>query len=301
MSQGKLRGIIYVLIATFTFGVQGVLARMILISGGNPVMMTSVKVVAGAVGVAIMALILRKKVKIEKKDLLKLIIGGVVGCLLMSLLLSTAYNIVGASQGVIYLYTAPAITVLIARFYLKERITPLKGLAVVSVLAGTILVALGAGGSSYPFNVWGFLAGIGAALGYSIFGIISKDLSTKYDSFTVNFMTVFFAAVGSLFIFPPWNWGSAITNPTFIWMCVYGLLVYVIANYFFVKSAQHLEAGQTMLIANTEPVIGVILAAIVLGEKVTLIQVVGFLLIIGAVVLISLGREKVKVKLKKEI
>ncbi|WP_088370388.1 EamA family transporter [endosymbiont 'TC1' of Trimyema compressum] len=45
------------------------------------------------------------------------------------------------------MYTDPAFTVLIAHFYLKEKITRAKLIAVILVIVGTVSVAVGAVGS----------------------------------------------------------------------------------------------------------------------------------------------------------
>nr|WP_281178965.1 EamA family transporter [endosymbiont 'TC1' of Trimyema compressum] len=81
--------------------------------------------------------------------------------------------------------------------------------------------------------------------------------------------------------FPFYDWGIILGQDMNL------LLIYGVGNYFFMKSMKYLEAGEVMIFANTEPVIGLVLAAIVLNERLMPLQIAGFLFILVASFLIA--------------
>lgn len=289
MDKNRFKGFAFVLIATLVYGVQNIIARSVLIAGVAPMVMVGVKLLSGLVTVAILVVVLRRKLHFDKKDLPRWLIFGVVGGTLFAFTLINSYNILGASQGVIYMYTAPAFTVLIAHFYLKEKITKFKLIAVLLVLAGTVAVAAGAADSSFSFNLVGFLFGIGSGITYAVFSVMGKKLSRKYDSWSINFFYILIATVAIAPAFPFFDWGLLLGQDInlLLMICLYGFLVYGVGNYFFMKGMQHLEAGEVMVFANTEPVIGLVLAALVLNEHLAPLQIAGFVFILIAIFLIA--------------
>ena len=289
INKNRFKGFAFVMLAAFVYGLQGVLARSVLVAGVAPIVMTGIKLLSGLVTVAILVIVLRKKLHFDKKDLPHWIVFGVVGGTLFALTLINSYNILGASQGVIYMYTAPAFTVLIAHFYLKEIITRAKLIAVILVIAGTVSVAVGAIGSSFSFNLVGFLFGISSGITYAVFSVMGKKLSRKYDSWSVNFFYILIATLAIAPAFPFFDWGILLGQDIklLLLICLYGFLVYGVGNYFFMKSMNYLEAGEVMIFANTEPVIGLVLAAIILNERLMPLQIAGFIFILVAIFLIA--------------
>ncbi|MDD2370799.1 MAG: DMT family transporter [Firmicutes bacterium] len=285
----RLKGFALVILATLIYSAQSVIARSVLIAGISPLVLAAMKLVSGFLTLCIMIIVLRKKLHFDIKDLPKWLIFGIFGGSLFALTLSFSFNLLGASQAVIYMYTAPAFTVIIAHFYLKEKINRKKLIAVLLVLAGTVAVAVGAQGSSFDFNFIGFLFGIGSGITYGIFSVMGKKLSSTYDSWNMNF---FYILIGSLAISPvmfTFNWGQLLTTNLnlLLWIILYGAMIFGFGNYFFLKSMNYLEAGEVMIFANTEPILGVIFASIILAERLMPLQIIGFGFILIAIFLIA--------------
>ncbi len=286
-NKTHFKGFALVILATLIYSAQSVIARSVLIAGFSPLVLSAMKLVSGFVTLSIMIIVLRKKIHFEKKDLLKWLIFAIFGGTFFALTLSYSFNLLGASQGVIYMYTAPAFTVIIAHFYLKEKITRNKLIAVLLVLTGT--VAVGAQGSSFEFNFIGFLFGIGSGITYGIFSVMGKKLSATYDSWSMNFFYILFASLAISPVMFTFNWGQLLTTDLnlLLWVIFYGFMIYGLGNFFFLKSMNYLEAGEVMIFANTEPILAVILASIILAERLMPLQVVGFVFIVVAIFLIA--------------
>ncbi|KAF0091333.1 MAG: DMT(drug/metabolite transporter) superfamily permease [Fusobacteria bacterium] len=121
------------------------------------------------------------------------------------------------------------------------------------------------------------------------FSVIGKKLSAKYDSWNLNF---FFILIGSIAVSPIllfFDWPALISNNLnlLLWVFLYGAMIFGFGNYFFMKSMNYLEAGELMIFANFEPVLSVILASLILSEKLMPLQIVGFVFILTAIFLIA--------------
>ncbi|AMP21144.1 hypothetical protein AZF37_08215 [endosymbiont 'TC1' of Trimyema compressum] len=97
-NKNRLKGFAFVMIATFVYGLQSVLARSVLVAGVAPVIMTGIKLLAGLVTVTVIVIVLRRKLHFDKKDLPQWIVFGVVGGTLFALTLINSYNILGAQS-----------------------------------------------------------------------------------------------------------------------------------------------------------------------------------------------------------
>ena len=294
VNKNRLKGFAFVILSVMIYSVQSVIARSVLIAGFSPMLLAALKLISGLITLSIFMIFLRKKLYFDKKDLSIWLIFAIVGGTLFAITLSNSFNLLGASQAVIYLYTAPAFTVIFAHFYLKEKITLNKLIAVILVLFGTVAVALGAGGSSFEFNIIGFLFGIASGVTYGVFSVICKKLSAKYDNWNLNFFYILIAslAVSPTLAFFDWPQLVSTNMNLLIWVFFYGAMIYGIGNFFFMKSMYYLEAGEVMIFANFEPVISVILASLILSEKLMPLQMVGFIFILIAIFLITKNDNK---------
>jgi drug/metabolite transporter, DME family len=285
----RLKGFVFVFLAVLIYSGQSVIARSVLIAGFSPMLLAALKLISGFITLSIMILVMRRKLHFDIKDLPAWLVLGIVGGAGFAITLSYSFSIQGASQGIIYLYTAPAFTVILSHFYLKEKITRNKLIAVLLVLIGTVAVALGSGGSSFEFSFIGLLFGLGSGLSYGFFSVIGKKLSAKYDSWNLNF---FYILIGSVAVFPIlgfFDWPSLINNNLnlLLWVFLYGAMIFGFGNYFFMKSMNYLEAGEIMIFANFEPVLSVIFASLILAEKLMPLQIVGFIFVLTAIFLIA--------------
>lgn len=291
MENSKLKGIVFIFTSTLVYGFQSVLTRLVLVSGISPLVLTGLKLLGGLFTITVMMLVMKKKVTFPREDLKTWIAFGLIGGTFFSFFLAASYSMNGASQGVILLYTAPAFTIILAKLFLKEEITKLKILALILVIIGTFCVSLGSLEGEIKFTVLGLSLGLASGLCYGIFNILGKKLSHRYDSLSINFFMVLIASISMLPVFPFYNWGSLLgdkLNLTLI-VLLYGFLIFGVGNFFFMKGMQYLEAGTVSVLANTEPIIAIILSVLILKETLLPLQIFGVFAVLAGAFLVSIG------------
>ncbi len=210
---------------------------------------------------------------------------GLVGVFAFYTLYFYTVKISSVGFAVLLVYTAPAFSVILGRMIFEEPLTGEKVVALILVLTGVILVA---GNVDFSVNHLALLTGIATGFTYALYGVLAKFGVRHERPERVLFMTLFF---GLLFLAPfskfsvpagaiPYLLGLAFF-PTF--------LGYVLYNY----ALKEVEVSRASIVATVEPVVAIVLAYVLFGESLTVLQLLGGALIIGASVLVHVrGEEK---------
>jgi len=84
---------------------------------------------------------------------------------------------------------------------------------------------------------------------------------------------------------PPWYLIPLLSEPLSLWLLVLTMSVFstMLAYLFFVAGLVHIAAGKATLIAAVEPVVAILIAMIFLGETINLLQFVGVVAVLAAV------------------
>jgi drug/metabolite transporter (DMT)-like permease len=132
----------------------------------------------------------------------------------------------------------------------------------------------------------GVVLGLGAALGYSVFTILSHRWiggRSRLTLMTYLFMfTAALGAVGALFT------GTSLTIGTWsadVWwlLAAIVLLPTFVAVLLYLRALSGLGAGQAAILSTVEPIFTIALAAIVLGERLATAQWIGAALVVAGV------------------
>jgi drug/metabolite transporter (DMT)-like permease len=195
-----------------------------------------------------------------------------------------ALKLMGAGLAVLVLFLYPALVALGAALFLDERLT---GRTLALALAGTIGVALTVGASGHA-SAAGVAWGVGAAASFAAFMLFTKRmLSGGLDGLTLT--TAIY--VGGTVVYVPIALaaGAAVPGDVGGWCAIVaGALAGTVGGSLLLfLGMRHLAVGAAAITGVAEPPIAVVLAAVVLGEPIAALQVVGMLVIIAAVVLLG--------------
>jgi len=193
------------------------------------------------------------------------------------------------------LYSAvPVASIILSYFFLKEKITSKKILAIILGLIGTCLIILLpdlSKSSLIDGSFWGNLLILAAVIVFSCYGVFSKRYQGKYSPLLITFTTAATTTVVlSLFALleftanPSWisHLSSASLLSTFYTGICGGAGYYLLLQY-AIKKGSPTIASMVMFI---QPAAAFIWASFLLGEKLTLgIILGGILTLIGAYII----------------
>lgn len=188
----------------------------------------------------------------------------------------------GASLASVLLYTAPAFVALMGWAFLREKLGLRELLAVVGTLLGIGLISLG-GGQGVHVTPAALGWGLAAGFTYSLYYLYGKAFFHRYAPHALLAVAL---PIGALGLWPfvqfthktPAAWGSLGTIAIFSTYLAY--LAYS-------AGLRHLPATRASVIASLEPVVAATLAAILFGERLGVLALLGAALVIGAALMLS--------------
>jgi drug/metabolite transporter (DMT)-like permease len=251
--------------------------------------------------------------RIHKKDLLFGILFGFVMALFNSLwTLSVSVN--GAAISTVLVYSSAAFTAILGWWFLHESLNWGKVVAVFLSMVGCALVAGALDSTSWQTGLLNILVGISSGLFYAIYSLMGRSASIRGINpwstllYTFGFAALFLLTFNLLFggIIPGtasqisdyFVLGNSITGWGVLLLLAAGPTLAGFALYNL--SLSLLPSSIANLIVTLEPVFTVILANLLFHEELSLIQLIGGLFILSAVVIPIVFKEKQSCKPAEE-
>lgn len=237
----------------------------------------------------LMGLMLLRKQKLDtasirKNGLLLLLSGGALGINWM--LLFEAYNHTTVATATLCYYMAPALVILVSPFLFRERMTLRKGLCCAAAVVGIVLVSgVTHTGFSVADDLWGILLGLSAAVFYAC--VVS--LNKKIEGIAPLSRTILQLAISSVFLLPYTLLGedlSAVSLHTseVLLLALAGILHTGVAYALYFDSIHALPAHTAALLSYIDPILAIVLSALLLREPIGPEVIGGAVLILGAAI-----------------
>lgn len=277
-----------VLLAGILWGMIGIFVRKLNQYGFASMDIVALRAVTTTLLLGIYLLIYDKeKLHIHMKDIWCFIGTGILSIVFFNYCYFKAITLASLSVAAILLYTAPAIVMILSAILFHEKITKLRLLSLILTFAGCVLVTGLASGTA-ELNPQGILAGLGAGLGYALYSIFSRyALDRGYQSITISFYTFLFAMLGTI----PFAGYSEIVSicrqdMKIIGFCLlFGLVSTVLPYLAYTRGLQDLENSKASIIASIEPVTATLLGVIVYREHLSVAELIGVILVLGAIII----------------
>jgi drug/metabolite transporter (DMT)-like permease len=217
------------------------------------------------------------------RDLALLVAMGAVGYVGQSFSYFSALRHASAGLVAMLLYLYPAIVTLLSAVLFRRAVGIGRAAAVAAALAGT---ALAVGGDLYSEPV-GIALGIAAALIYSVYILVGEGVMARVGSLPAA--TVVVIAAAATYGIAAGVSGLALPQSTTGWAAVLAIAVFstLLAILGFFKGLERLGAADASTLSAMEPIITLGLAALVLGESMTITQLLGGALILAAVIYLA--------------
>lgn len=262
-------------------------AVKVLLGSISPWTLRSVGLTLGGLLLAAVTVALRQSLAVPRKYWLQLISAGLLAIAGFNICAVFAQLSMSASRAAIMTYTMPLWSVLFARIFLAEPIDSLRGLALGIGAAGLALLSL-------PF--WAqvqdgqFPAGLayvmGAAISWSLGTVYLKRCKIPGTPLALTTWQILVGAVvttvGMLLFETPRLDLDAVATATLAYHIVFPQAVaYALWFALMARVSASTAALGTLLV----PIFGVLGAVILLGERPSAVDIIGFALILTAVVL----------------
>lgn len=280
-------GIFQVLISGICFGFLGIFGKWGYEAGLSPGEFLCLRFLfASSILAAWLALFRREELKIVWSKLLLCFLLGVFGYAVFSSFFFHALQGLSASLTFLLLYTYPVMVTLGAWAFFQEKPHFWQKVALPLVILGLVLLV---SGDFKVYSAGSLLFGVLAAVFYSVYILVSSRWlkgipplsSTLYIMFSAGLaLAVFHLREHTVLLLPQVFWVVLAT----------ALIGTLLAMSLFLAGLQKLKNADVSVLSTSEPVTGVLLAGIFLGETLRAEQWLGASLILVGMVLV--GRKK---------
>ena len=229
---------------------------------------------------------------LSARDWWAVIILGLIGYYVGSLLDFWGLYYIPASLERLILFLYPTLVLLLSAWWLRRRIRAREVYALIVCYAGIALLVVKGTALHGAHLTLGAALVFGSAFTYAIYLIGSDTLIARIGSirFTAYSMTVTSIAIVLHFLVT--HELAALNQPAAVYWLAIGmaLLSTVLPAFLLAEALHRIGAKTTSIIGSVGPVATLIMGALVLGETITTLQLLGTAIVIAGVLWISLHR-----------
>ena len=189
-------------------------------------------------------------------------------------------------------YTAPVWVLLYVVARGQQKLTLQKVAAVAVAIAGiSLTIGIVGAKSAAPLRLdaYGLIAAMLASFSFAFYNLGAHGILARHDRQRVLVWTLASAAVFWLVVNPPWRVVAAHYTPAqWVFLFVFSMISVLGSFSLYFLGLQHLEPTRAIIASCLEPVFSILLAAALLSEGVQLIQALGIVLVLAAIVIVQL-------------
>ncbi|MBI2204848.1 MAG: DMT family transporter [Candidatus Rokubacteria bacterium] len=219
---------------------------------------------------------------------------GVAGYWLSTQFSYLGYYFTTAANAVILQAATPVLVAVGARFYLGERLTRLQQLGVAVSVFGVLVVITNGRLALLRFEELraGDFITLGALTGWAAYTVYGKRAMRDYSP---ELATTAAYVLGTLLMFPTAAATAAyfpaprLASPVAWTIIVYQAVVGALAHLWWYRAVNVVGPSISAIFLNLQPIVGVVLAWLILGETIGPWQIAGGMFVIAGVVLTGSG------------
>lgn len=232
----------------------------------------------------------RKGFRIDLKDLWMFAGSGILSIAFFNVCYFACMQECNVSIACVLLYTAPCFVTVMARIFFKELLTARKLACLAVAFVGCALV-VGLGSGEGGASLLGIAVGLGSGIGYALYSIFGGFALKKYKPATFTFYTFLFTALVMTPFSQPGQIASlAVSNTLALGaMVALAVLCTVVPFGCYTVGLAHLEASKASIMAFVEPLVALLVGALVFHDALTPLNMLGVVCILGAVLVLNMN------------
>jgi drug/metabolite transporter (DMT)-like permease len=279
-------GIAQIILSGVCFGFLGYFGKSAYAFGIKPGELLALRYFISAILTLFLILLTNRNslFKLTRFEIISSLMLGIFGYALFSSFFFLALSGLSASLTVLLLYTYPVMVMILSHYLLKEYITKIGVLALIAVTIGMTMLVWGEWSVSNPTYLF---FGVGAAFFYALYIIYSH----RFLKNTPALPSSFYVQLGAGVVLSLIHFGSNPNRPInilsehFVFIVSMAILCSLMAMSLFLAGLQKITSTEASILSTTEPISGVIIATVLLHEKISFFQLTGGLLILVGMIL----------------
>lgn len=242
----------------------------------------------------------RNPQRIPRRDIFQFLLIGVLGQVVAQLFITWGVRYSLASNAALLMLALPVSTAVMAYLLLDERMTRVRWISFALAIAGVIECS-GIEWKQLNLTSPRFLLGnlliFASVNGSAFYNVYSKKMLSRYTPLQVllySYYAVFAFLLPITVYSEPEGFRNLLHFSGPVWLGLLGLALfqYCLSMVIFLNVLTRLDATQASLSNYLIPFFGVIIAAVVLNERLTKYMIIGGLLVLASTLLVTVYEER---------
>lgn len=279
MSTKKTLAYITLIGVVVAWGVSFVSIKVVL-DAFSPVAMAFVRFLIATIALIIVKQFTDKE-KVNRKDYGRLAISGIFAITLYFFFENNGILRVSANSASIIVATLPIAAIIADKIFYKTRISKVSIVSIVVSMFGIYLVI---GKDVISGSLSGYLYMLGSVIAWCGYLIITKPLFKKYSNITITTYQSIFGTLAFIPLLPFETINFQMINGNIVLNLLFlALICSSFGNFGYNFAFKELDVSIATLFLNLCPVVTFIFSFFILGETLRFTQIIGSIIIIGAV------------------
>lgn len=276
-----------VLASAAAFGTLSIFAKLAYSVGLSTEQVLAFRFVLAAIGMwALSFAVGQNPLRLRREQAVALIGLGTVLYTAQALTYFIALRTLPASLCVLIVYVYPSLVVVAGWLFLRRHVSVWHGIALISSFGGVVLLV---GGAELRVNA-GLAFALASPVLYTTFILVSERVMTSAPPVAASAVMMSGTAV-ALCVIAGVEGRLALPGTLDGWAVSAGIAVIptMVAISLFLAGLPRIGAARAALLSTLEPVVTVTLAVTLLGDRFSVLQAVGGVLVLAAVIVVQTG------------
>lgn len=296
-------GALLVIVACTFFALNGIVARIAIDGGLSPISVAAVRTVGGALCLLPFVVLVWRR--FTRAMLVPVVAYAAIGVFASQALYFQTLSYLDVALALVITYIAPLPIAIYQHVRRGERLPPYAYAVMVVAVGGVALSVLGGSGGIGAVSIIGLVFGFATMITFAAMIILSARQPTQLGPLGRAGAPMIVAAVLYLVVVPPWAFpydrlGDVVMLAgrfqlevplwaTLVWVVLLGS---VVPFSLVLAGNARVGSGAASMLGMTEPVVGSIAAWLILGQLLSLVQIVGILVTVVAVAIVEHARTR---------
>ena len=221
----------------------------------------------------------------ERKDVIWLIAFGLAGLLLCQYTFLAAIKYSNSATATVLQSLNVVLMAIVMAVWNKKRMSKIQIAAIILAVSGTYLIATKGNPVSMDISAKGLTFGILAAVGVVIYTLLSRPIIASWGNLTITGWGMLIGGSVLFVLTRAWIFPTNLDLPAWIIIAVIVIIGTAVGFSVFLESVKYIGPVKSTLLGCLEPASATILSALVLGTRFTVVELIGFVLVVGTVFL----------------
>jgi drug/metabolite transporter (DMT)-like permease len=282
----RLLGGIQVIAAGICFGFLGIFGKILYATGLNVGEVLTLRFSAAALILILTTLVTRPRLlRIDREQTIVCAGLGIFGYAVFATFYFKAFEGLSASLAALLLYTFPSMVTVGAWLWLGEKINLKQKFAVAIAAFGCAALVWG----EITVRSWlAFAFGLGSALTYSIYILVSRRWQKNIHPVTSGIYVIIFAAFGLMIFHQPHL--KVLDVKQIEYVLGLAIICTILPMILFLSGLQKLSGAEASVLSTIEPIAATVYSYIIFGDQLGLGAMIGGVCILFSVLLTVAGR-----------